>query len=914
MANKVEILSLDIDSSALLAKMAQTRAEIEKLQSAQKTLQLSNKSTSVEFQKNAIELGRLQTSYNQQKAVVTQLSTTSEKFATVSKAITSALGSEINSIDQARENNKQLLTLRNQLNLSTEEGVQKLNEINAKLNENNEFIKANVSAYEQQKISIGQYKEQISEAFNNLNIFNGGIGGFIQRSKEAGGAGNLVTESFKGMTTGIFGMIKAGLAFIATPIGAAIAALGLAVGVVVGAFKFMQTSMNSTEAGANKLAKVTGAITGIFNGLFKIIKPLGEFIFNGFVKYLDLAGAALDNLGKAASSTLKFLGFNKAAESVDNFSNSIKASAKAGEQLAVAENKLTEAQRKARLTQLEYQKDAEKLRQIRDDESKSLAERTKANSDLGVVLKKQLNDELAIAKQALVVANLRIKSEGKSRENLDAQAEALTEIADIQERITGQESEQLANLNSLRKEAADKAKEQADKAAQQRQAAIDKNIQKSKDELDLFIEQQGIKKKSLEDEIAFEEALLEKKLSILKKEFDNKKITETAYNAASLAAKNETAKKIADIGIAEAERELNIYKASHQQKIDSDKFFTQEKLNQMVSENEQVALKEIEFHQLRLAQGVINEQEFQDAIDLVKENQRIKNEEAQLARDEAQKEKEAIDLENKRIAEDEKFNNDFERQLAQEDIRYQQELKAAEKTGADTDLITQKHADIQQKIEEAKENAKLQAASDTFGNITQLLGEATTAGKAAAVAQSLVNTYMGVTATLSAQSVLPEPFGTAAKVVSAGVILATGLANVKKITSTKVPSKAVGGIIPKLSSGVINNGANLEVPLSNGDDTLAYVGQGEVILNKAQQRAAGGSVFFKSIGVPGFAGGGQVAGNTSFGSMNGIKIDMAGVAERIAEANKQLPPPVVSVQDIVTTTNKVRTIESGANF
>ena len=97
---------------------------------------------------------------------------------------------------------------------------------------------------------------------------------------------------------------------------------GRGVGVVVGAFKFMQASMNSTEAGANKLAKVTGAITGIFNGLFKVLKPLGEFIFNGFVKYVEFAGAALDKLGKAASATLRFLGFDKAADSVDNFSNS----------------------------------------------------------------------------------------------------------------------------------------------------------------------------------------------------------------------------------------------------------------------------------------------------------------------------------------------------------------------------------------------------------------------------------------------------------------------------------------------------------------------------------------------------------------------------------------------------------------
>jgi hypothetical protein len=45
--------------------------------------------------------------------------------------------------------------------------------------------------------------------------------------------------------------------------------------------------------------------------------------------------------------------------------------------------------------------------------------RTQANKDLGGVLKQQLNAELAIARQALLVANLRIKAEGKSKEALE---------------------------------------------------------------------------------------------------------------------------------------------------------------------------------------------------------------------------------------------------------------------------------------------------------------------------------------------------------------------------------------------------------------------------------------------------------------------------------------------------------------
>jgi hypothetical protein len=41
------------------------------------------------------------------------------------------------------------------------------------------------------------------EAFQGINLFNGGII-FAARAQEAGGAGNLLTTSLKGMTSGVW--------------------------------------------------------------------------------------------------------------------------------------------------------------------------------------------------------------------------------------------------------------------------------------------------------------------------------------------------------------------------------------------------------------------------------------------------------------------------------------------------------------------------------------------------------------------------------------------------------------------------------------------------------------------------------------------------------------------------------------
>jgi hypothetical protein len=147
-------------------------------------------------------------------------------------------------------------------------------------------------------------------------------------------------------------------------------------------------------------------------------------------------------------------------------------------------------------------------------------------------------------------------------------------------------------------------------------------------------------------------------------------------------------------------------------------------------------------------------------------------------------------------------------------------------------------------------------------------------------------------------------------------VLGSGLAAVKKITGVPVPSLATGGEIPTLRAGVIDNGSNV-VPLANGDDTLAYVRQGEVILNQDQQRRAGGAMFFKHLGVPGFNTGG-VVGYNNLGGMGGMKIDYDILAQKIgqevAKGNAALPAPVVEIDSITEAQSSNSRIRAGASL
>lgn len=283
-----------------------------------------------------------------------------------------------------------------------------------------------------------------------------------------GAAGNFVSS--------VKGMIQTAKAFIATP-------LGLVLTAIVGTLAALRKAFNRSEESGNKLKIATSAISGVFNGLMKVLEPVAVFLAEKIGKAFEFVGNVADKAMGLLSKGLRKLGFEGAADRVDNFTESIKESTSVAQELAAAEAELTKQQRWARKIQLDYQKDAERLRQIRDDEALSIQERMKANEELGKVLQEQLQEEMKIANQALKVAELRIQLEGETTQNLDARAEAMTNIADIQERIAGQESEQLVNINSLKREQLQLEKErqaEAEKAAKAEEERLKKEEEAAK--------------------------------------------------------------------------------------------------------------------------------------------------------------------------------------------------------------------------------------------------------------------------------------------------------------------------------------------------------------------------------------------------------------------------------------------------
>jgi len=147
------------------------------------------------------------------------------------------------------------------------------------------------------------------------------------------------------------------------------------------------------------------------------------------------------------------------------------------------------------LLQLQYQQEAELMRQIRDDESLSIQQRIDANHELGKVLEEQLQHERSIAIESLNLAEIEL---ARNKDNVDLQVallDAKTKLAEIDERITGQRSEQLVNLNSLERE----RKTQQEENAKIREQQLQEEAKMLQELIDLQNEDIKVKKKANKD-------------------------------------------------------------------------------------------------------------------------------------------------------------------------------------------------------------------------------------------------------------------------------------------------------------------------------------------------------------------------------------------------------------------------------
>ena len=296
-----------------------------------------------------------------------------------------------------------------------------------------------------------------------------------------------VEETSKGAkdSKGSFYMMQAGV----RGVGLAFKAMGI--GLIVAGFAKLGEMLQQNQAVIDKVNIASAVLGDVFTKIGTVIVSV--------VKSLGLLGKAVSKVlrgeFKEAGEIAKdsFNGVKDAvvgsSESFSDFVKNAKEGAKASVEFAKAttnmrnEVKLADAQQ--RQLQLTYQKEAELQRQIRDDISLTFEERIAANEELGRVLDEQFEKEQALANKKVALAELELS---RNEDNIDLQIaliDAKTELADLDERITGQRSEQLTNLNALEKEYQDSLKttEKVVKNTAEAEVKITKLTQEAKQDI-----------------------------------------------------------------------------------------------------------------------------------------------------------------------------------------------------------------------------------------------------------------------------------------------------------------------------------------------------------------------------------------------------------------------------------------------
>lgn len=251
---------------------------------------------------------------------------------------------------------------------------------------------------------------------------------------------------------------------------------------------------------------------------------------------------------------------------------------------------------------------------------------------------------------------------------------------------------------------------------------------------------------------AFEEELRKEKESALKKEYDTRlKIIELE------AGKDK-------------EKMKEVLKWKYEQEINNEKLTNDEKL--LLKLEYDAAVYELDQKAIKESQDLLKKE--------VEQFQKDQEEKKKLAEEKEAWEQERllIDAENRLAIKELNYENEFDIQREALDLQYQQEIAAAEKSGADITLIYQKYAAARRQIDQLELESKLGVYADFAGSIASLFGEQTAIGKAAAVAQATINTYLAATKALATY---PPP----ASYVAMAAAIVAGFAQVMKIIAVK---------------------------------------------------------------------------------------------------------------------------------
>lgn len=628
-------------------------------------------------------------------------------------------------------------------------------------------------------------------------------------------------------------------AIIATGIGALVVVLGSLI-----------AYFTSTQEGINKVNKVLTPLKVVFQTLIGVVQNFGKYLLEAIthpkqmlIDLLDfLKGQFMNRLtgmidifkgigkiitgdikegikqvGEAAAQTVTGVEnvVGKVKDAGKAMSDTIDEAVKRGQRIEEINQKLSSSeadfiQQTAELKQLFKEQNM-----IAEDTTKTFAEREEA-AKKSIEIQKQIN-KLAEDRNGLEQELLNLKfasndtSDADRAELAKKKAELAEQAAARIEAITTQNNK----VNTIRKAANDQANAQAKEAAGKARAHLEEQLKWQKEAVEEYVKTNSAVAQSLKERLAIEEKGMRDRLDILEIEKTKGLIKQREYEKEKKEIERDFLKTKVELSIEAVKKEAEQYEAQNKTKIESETRLTAELITQEQARQDAIYQKKVEalekekqLKQEMHAWDYKAEEEHQERLQELKLDFDGKKREieTQTANEDAEKRKAQRDEDNamrdldfqerllvmqeqnasKFDIEQEQIRQNYEKEKGELDELLSSKQISQEEYNKKSVILTKKKTQDELKLEKAKEEAKLSLAQSVFGGLKSLAGEQSALGKAAAIAEATINTYLGVSKAIS-QGL---PMGA----VMAAVTLATGMMNVAKISSTDVKYEK-GGLL-----------------------------------------------------------------------------------------------------------------------
>ncbi len=479
-------------------------------------------------------------------------------------------------------------------------------------------------------------------------------------------------------------------------------------------------------------------------------------------------------------------------------------------------------------------------------------------------------------------------------------------------------------MSGLKKEQQEQAKEAQAKEVERQNKAIELQLTKSKEEIELFKTKEGFKSKTAEQTYEYNKQIYDKETADLKLQFDKGKISKIQYETEKLKLSQTFAQQTADSLSQFANAELNLFLENNKSKLIGAEKLTDElvaeearrlelieqkrienlakekgvdaqKVAAKIANNQQLTIAELEFETERIkiagetdATIQANKKTLDEQIKAQKAEQLLIDKELALADAETKAEEDAIKAEADYQTEMDRLNKLLtDKKITEDQFRILK--KSADDKSAENERIAALN----------RTQTQLQEFQKVGAGLEGLFGK----NKAISSATALINGGLAVTEILKTPSVLPEPAASISRAIQIAGTVATTARSVAQINGAKFEKGGIQEI-----GGKRHSAGGTKFWGEDGTRFEAEAGEGIGILNR---NAFASFMDFNNSHSSGRSNGGFFAGGGII--TQGVRPETLNI-DSVVDAISSMPAPVVAVEEIQTVGNRYTQVVNGANL